>query len=112
MTVREQCKWYFEACGDLRPARSIFYEQLIAQLIVWKHTYTDIILLDDFNENVCTGQISKCLTLPDLMLSKQCLQCMGMQVPPTFRDDTVPIDAIFATAGIKCINAYILPHKG
>jgi hypothetical protein len=37
---------------------------------------------------------------------------MGMHVPPTFRDGTVPIDAIFATAGIKCINAYILPHKG
>ncbi len=46
------------------------------------------------------------------MLSEQCLQCMGMQVPPTFRDGTVPIDAIFATAGIGCVNAYILPHKG
>ncbi len=46
------------------------------------------------------------------MLSKQCLQCTGMHVPPTFRDSTVPIDAIFATAGIKCANAYILPHKG
>jgi hypothetical protein len=28
------------------------------------------------------------------------------------QDGTVLIDAIFATAGIKCINAYILPHKG
>jgi hypothetical protein len=37
---------------------------------------------------------------------------MGMYVPPTFRDSTVPIDAFFATAGIKCINACILPHKG
>jgi hypothetical protein len=46
------------------------------------------------------------------MLSKQCLKCTGMHVPPTFRDGTVPIDAIFATAGIKCIKAYILPHKG
>jgi hypothetical protein len=35
-----------------------------------------------------------------------------MHVPPTFRDVTFPIDAIFATAGIECINAYILPHKG
>jgi hypothetical protein len=46
------------------------------------------------------------------MLSKQCLQCTGMHVPPTFRDGTVAIDAIFATAGIGCVNAYILPHKG
>jgi hypothetical protein len=28
------------------------------------------------------------------MLSKQCLQYMGIHVPPTFRDGTVPIDAI------------------
>jgi hypothetical protein len=112
MTIREQHEWYFEARGNLQPARTIFYEQLIAQLIVWKHTDLDIILLGDFNENVYTGRIAQCLALPDLMLSKQCLQCMGMHVPPTFRDGTVPTDAIFATAGIECINAYILPHKG
>jgi hypothetical protein len=35
-----------------------------------------------------------------------------MHVPPTFRDGTVPNDEFVATAGIKCINAYILPHKG
>jgi hypothetical protein len=35
-----------------------------------------------------------------------------MHVPPTFRDGTVLIDGIFATAGIECVNAYILPHKG
>jgi hypothetical protein len=46
------------------------------------------------------------------MLSKLCLHCMGLHISPTFRDGTVPISAIFATAGIECINAYILPHKG
>ena len=112
MTIHEQHKWYFEARGDLWPARTIFYEQLIAQLIVWKHTDLDIILLVDFNENIYTGQIEKHLVLPDLMLSKLCLQCTGMQVPPTFRDGIVQIDAIFTTARIKCVNAYILPHKG
>jgi len=111
-TIHEQQKWYVEARRDLQPARTIFYEQLIAQLIVWKHTDSNIILLGDFNENVYTGQIAKCLALLDLMLSKQCLQCTGMHVLPTFRDGAVPTDAIFATAGIKCINAYILPHKG
>jgi hypothetical protein len=45
------------------------------------------------------------------MLSEQCLQYTGMHVPQTFRDSTVLIDAIFATAGIVCVNAYILPHK-
>jgi hypothetical protein len=88
-TVREQHEWYFEARGNLQPARTIFYEQLIAQLIVWKHTDSDIILLSDFNENIYSGQIAQCLVLPDLMLSKQYLQCTGMHVLPTFRDGTV-----------------------
>jgi hypothetical protein len=111
-TVQEQHEQYFEAHGDLRPARTKFYEQLIAQLIVWKHSNTDIILLGDFNENVYSGRIAKCLSLPDLMLTKQCLQCTGMHIPPTFRDGTALIDAIFATSGIECIIACILPHKG
>ncbi len=46
------------------------------------------------------------------MFSEQCLQCTGIHIPPTFRDGIIPINAIFATAGIKCVNAYILPHKG
>ncbi len=111
-TVREQHKRYFEACGDLRSARTIFFEQLIAQLIVWKHTDSEIVLLGDFNENVYSGCISKRLSQPDLMFSKQCLQCTGIHIPPTFMDGTIPINAIFATARIECVNAYILPHKG
>ncbi len=46
------------------------------------------------------------------MLSEQCLQCTGIHFPPTFRDSTTPIDAIFAMAGIEGANAYILPHRG
>jgi hypothetical protein len=76
-TVREQHERYFEVRGNLQPACAIFYEQLISQLIVWKHTNSDIILLGDFNENIYTGQILKHLALPDLMLGKQCLQCTG-----------------------------------
>jgi hypothetical protein len=85
---------------------------MIAQLIVWKHTNSDIVLLGDFNENIYSGCIFKCLSQPDLMFSKQCLQCTGVHIPPTFRDGTIPINATFATAGIECVNAYILPHKG
>ncbi len=33
-TVQEQHEQYFEARGDLRPARTIFFEQLIAQLVI------------------------------------------------------------------------------
>ncbi len=111
-TVREQHERYFEARGDLQSARTIFFKQLISQLLVWKHTDSDIILLGDFNENVYSGCISQCLSQPDLLMSEQCLQCTGIHIPPTFRDGTIPIDVVFATAGIESINAYILPHKG
>jgi hypothetical protein len=110
-TVREQHKQYFVAQGNLCSAHTIFYEQLIAQLIVWKNTDSDIILLCKFNENVYSGYISKRLLQPDLMLSEQCLQSTGIHIPPTFRDGTFPINAIFAKAGIECVNAYILPSK-
>jgi hypothetical protein len=111
-TVREQHEQYFEARGDIRPARIIFFDQLIAQLVVWKATDSDIILLGDFNENVYTGRIATQLAQPDLNFNEQCHQCTRVYIPPTFREGTIPIDAIYATVGIECVNAYILPHKG
>jgi hypothetical protein len=101
-----------EARGNLRSARSIFFELLIAQLVIWKTTDADIILLGDFNENVYTGRIAKRLVQADLNFSEQFLGCTGTHIPPTFRDGVMPIDAVYATAGIECVNAYILPHNG
>jgi hypothetical protein len=111
-TVREQHEQYFEAQGNLRPARMLFFEQLITQLVIWKETDSNIIELGNLNENVYSGRIAKRLSLPDLLLTKQCLQCTGLHTPPTFQDGTVPINTVFATSGIECVNAYILPHKG
>ncbi len=110
--VREQHKQYFKARGDLRSARLIFFEQFIAQLVVWKTTDTDIILLGDFNENMYTGWIAKHLAHPDLNFNEQCLGCTGMHILPTFRDRVMPINAVYATARIECVNMHILPHKG
>jgi len=110
--VREQHEQYFEARGDLRSAKTIFFEQLIAQLVVWKTTDADIMLLGDFNENLYSGRIAKRLEQSDLNFSKQCLGCTGTHIPPTFRDGIMLNDAVYATAGIECVNAYILPHKG
>jgi hypothetical protein len=98
--------------SKLGAIRMIFFEQLIAQLVIWKQTDSNIILLGDFNENIYSGHIAKRLSLPDLLFTKQCLQCTGLHMPPTFLDGTVPIDAVFATSGIECVNAYILPHRG
>jgi hypothetical protein len=111
-TVQEQHELHFKARGNSRSARSIFFEQLIAQPVVWKMTDSDIILLGDFNENIYTGQIAKYLAQADLNFGEQCLGCTGMHIPPTFRDGVMPIDAMYATAGIECVNVHILPHKG
>jgi hypothetical protein len=70
----------FEAWGDLRPARTIFFEELIALLVIWRQMDSNIILLSDFNENVYSGRIAKHLLLPDLYLTKQCLQCTGLHI--------------------------------
>ncbi len=73
-TVQGQHEGYFKARGDLRPARTLFFEQLITQLVVWKQTDSDIILLGDFTENVYSGWIAKRLSLLDLLLTEQCLE--------------------------------------
>ncbi len=104
ITVWEQHKQYFQARGDLRSAKAIFFELLIPQLVVWKTTDADIILLGDFNENVYTGQIAKCIVQADLNFSKQCLGCTSLHIPPTFRDGSMSINAVYATAGIECVN--------
>ncbi len=111
-TIQEQHERYFDVQGDLHSACMTFIEHLIAQLVVWKHTNSDFILLGDFNENMYSGRISKCLSQLDLMFIEQCLQYTGIHIPPTFRDGTTLIDVIFATAGIECANACILPHRG
>ena len=111
-TVWKQHEQYFKAWGDLRPARMVFFEQLIAPLAIWKQMDSNAILLGDFNENVYSRRIGKRLSLLDLLLTEQCLQCTGLHMPPTFRDGTVPINAVFATSGIECVNTDILLHKG
>jgi hypothetical protein len=54
-TIKDQQSQYFCARGDARSPRSIFFEQLITQLLLWKSTNNDIVLLGDFNKNVYTG---------------------------------------------------------
>jgi hypothetical protein len=54
-TVREQHERYLEACGNLHSACTIFFEQLIAQLIVWKHTDSEIVFLGDLMRTYILG---------------------------------------------------------
>jgi hypothetical protein len=83
-TVEDQQSQYFQALGDARSPRTIFYEQLITQLLLWKTMDKDIVLLRDFNENVHTGRIARRLLQDDLNLSKICHRHTDVMIPPTF----------------------------
>ncbi len=61
-TVKDQQAWYFQSLGDARSPRTIFYEQLVLQLALWKSSDNDIILLGDFNEHVYNGRLAQRIT--------------------------------------------------
>jgi hypothetical protein len=58
-TVKDQHSRYFQSIGDAQSPRTIFFEQLIAQLALWKASDNNIILLGDFNKNVYTGHLAR-----------------------------------------------------
>jgi hypothetical protein len=97
----------FCALGDARSPRTIFFEQLVSQLITWKAIDNDIALLGDFNENVYTGRLACRLTQDDLIFTKFCRHHTGIPIPSTFWNASAPIDRILA--GIKNVNTFILP---
>jgi hypothetical protein len=71
-TVKDRQSQYFQAIDDARSPRTIFYEQLITQLLLWKTMDQDIFLLRDFNKNVYTGCIACHLSQDNLNLSEIC----------------------------------------
>jgi hypothetical protein len=48
----------------------------------------------------------------DLNFVKLCQKHTGKPIPPIHCSGSAPIDGIFATSGIDCINAFVLPHYG
>jgi hypothetical protein len=111
-TVKDQQAQYFQSLGDARSPRTIFYEQLVLQLALWKSSDNDIILLGDFNKHVYNGRLAQRITDSDLNFKEMCLYHTGTRLPPTFRTGSIPIDGIFATSGIDCVNVTLLPHFG
>ncbi len=109
-TLNDQHSQYFQALGDARSPRTIFYEDLVAQLLVWKLVDNDIVLMGDFNENVYTGRLACCLSQVDINLTELCWRHTGIPIPATFRTGSSPINGIFATPVIECVNTFILLH--
>jgi hypothetical protein len=84
ITAKDQQSRYFCARGDARSPRTIFFEQLIAQLLLWKAIDNNIILLGNFNKNVYMGRIAKRLAVHDLNFVEVCRKHTGVPIPPTF----------------------------
>ncbi len=109
-TVNDQHLQYFQALGDAHSPWMIFYEDLVAQLLVWKLVDNNIVLMGDFNENVYIGRFARCLSQIDINLTELCPHHTGIPIPATFCTGSSPIDGVFATPGIECVNTFILPH--
>ena len=71
-TVFEQQERYFESHGDGRSPRTIFYKQLVAQLMIWRQQEEEIILCGDFNEHVYEGRLAQRLGQDDIRLFETC----------------------------------------
>ncbi len=109
-TVKDQHSRYFCALGNARSPCTIFFEQLVSQLIIWKSDNNDIVLMGDFNKNIYNGRLARRLSQEDLNLMELCRQHTGVLILPTFQNSSASINGIFVTPGINCVNAFIPPH--
>ncbi len=83
-TVKDQQTRYFQALGDAPSPRTIFYEQLVSQLAIWKTSNNNIILMGDFNEHIYNGQLAWRISADDLNFKEMCHLHTGIPLPPTF----------------------------
>ena len=110
-TVWDQHVWYFEARGEIRNPRAMFQSDLLSHLRMWKETGDEILLLGDFNEDVYTGQLASSLSGKFLRMKEVCHWTKGIPLPPTHNCGTVPIDAVFGTAGLIVTSVALLPIR-
>jgi hypothetical protein len=110
-TVWDQHVWYFEAQGEIRNPRAMFQSDLLSLLSVWKAAGDEILLLGDFNEDVYTGRMASALSSKFLRMKEVCHWMTGIPLPPTHNRGTVPINAVFGTAGLMVTSVSLLPSR-
>ena len=110
-TVWDQHSRYFEARGEICDPRAMFKSNLFSLLHCWKAAGDEILLVGDFNENVYTGLLANALAREDLRMHELCQGTMGIPLPPTHSNGRMPIDAIYATAGLVCTAVALLPDR-
>jgi hypothetical protein len=108
-TVWDQHLRYLEARGEICNPREMFCTNLISLLRQWKDAGDEIVLLGDFNENVYSGNLARFLSGDDLRMHELCQRITGLPLPHTHIRGSVPIDAVFCTAGIDRVAIALLP---
>ena len=108
-TVWDQHSRYFEARGEVGDPRVMFKLDLLSLLRVWKAANDEILFIGDCNKNVYTGPLATALADNGLRMSKVCKRTTGIPLPPTHSRGSVPIDAVYSTAGLVCLAVALLP---
>ncbi len=90
--------------------RTLFREELIKQLKVWRREGDRIIICMDANDHIYQGLIGRELTEDHgLGMNEVILDYTGEKLGPTYFRGSIPIDRIWATPDIQIANACVMP---
>jgi hypothetical protein len=102
---------YRQDDGRMRSPRSIWFDDLIASILLWKRNGEEIILLADVNENIYTGRFATRLRENDILMTELFRDANGSDAPASHIRGSTAICGAFATPGIVCPHVFHAPHK-
>ena len=86
---------------DTEPCRALF-EDVVKKLLAWTQEDCEIVLTEDFNEDVYRGKFSERMSKDDLNMSEKMLKTTGVEIPPIHDPGYKAIYGVFATTGVEC----------
>lgn len=110
-TVLSQQSRYFEALGDHRNPRTIFFEDILHFIASCRANNEEVILFIDANEHIYNGRLGKALSGEEFNMKEQFFTVTGKHAPASHADGSRPITGLFATAGIQFLNIFQSAHK-
>jgi hypothetical protein len=110
-TMWDQHTQYFDVRGEVRDPRTMSKLDLLSLLRHWKASGDEMLLISDFNENIYSGALATALASDNLCMSELCYRTTVTPLPPTQNRGSVPIDAIYGTAGLVCSDVALLPDR-
>jgi hypothetical protein len=110
-TVLSQHSNYFEALGDHRNPRTIFFEDILNFIASVRANNEEVILFIDANEHIYNGRLGKALSGEEFNMKEQFFSVTGKYAPASHADGSRPITGLFATAGVRFLNIFQSAHK-